>query len=129
MGGFRLNKISMLLKQFSKYFSIGVLNTVVHWISFVLAHFVFSLPQSISNTIGFIIAVIFSFFMNAKFTFNQRTSINKFLSYTIFMGLLSYLVGYVADVISLPVMITLIVFSAISLVCGFLYSKFIVFKG
>jgi MFS family permease len=37
-------------------------------------------------------------------------------------------VGWAADKSGLPPIITLITFSAISLVCGFIYSKFIVFK-
>lgn len=129
MSGFLQNKFSMLIKQFSKYFSIGILNTLVHWGSFTLTHFLFGLSQSISNTIGFIFAVIFSFFMNAKFTFEKPTSISKFASYTIFMGGLSYLIGYISDMLALPAIFTLIIFSAISLICGFFYSKFIVFKG
>lgn len=118
----------MLFKQFSKYFSIGILNTLVHWGVFSLCYFIFELNQSTSNVLGFITAVIFSFYMNAKFTFKQSASFARFISYTSFMGILSYLVGYLADTISMPALLTLLIFSAISLVCGFLYSKLIVFK-
>ncbi|EDQ9695039.1 GtrA family protein, partial [Salmonella enterica subsp. enterica serovar Dublin] len=45
-----------------------------------------------------------------------------------FMGTLSAVVGWMADQCSLPPLITLITFSAISLVCGFIYSRFIVFR-
>ncbi|WGE63109.1 GtrA family protein [Actinobacillus equuli subsp. haemolyticus] len=119
----------MLLKQFSKYFSVGVLNTLIHWVAFLLAHFIFELTQSVSNIISFTIAVTFSFFMNAKFTFGKTVSIKKFFNYTIFMGGLSYFIGHIADMLSLPAIFTLIGFSMISLICGFIYSKFIVFRG
>lgn len=117
-----------MIKQFSKYFSIGILNTLIHWATFLICYSILDFYQSISNLIGFFIAVVFSFFMNAKFTFNQRGSVGKLLSYTSFMGLLSYIVGYAADQLSLPAIATLIIFSGISLICGFLYSKYIVFK-
>jgi len=38
------------------------------------------------------------------------------------------LTGYVADVIAAPPVVTLIAFSGFSLIAGFLYSKFIVFR-
>lgn len=75
-----------MLKQFSRYFSVGILNTLIHWLVFSLCYYIFSFEQSISNLIGFVIAVIFSFFMNAKFTFNQQISSIKFISYIGFMG-------------------------------------------
>ncbi|MFZ7214436.1 GtrA family protein [[Pasteurella] aerogenes] len=118
-----------MLKQFSRYFSVGILNTLIHWLFFGLFYYILSFEQSISNLVGFIVAVIFSFFMNAKFTFKQQVSSVKFISYTGFMGILSYLTGFLADQLALPAIFTLVVFSGISLVCGFLYSKFIVFRG
>lgn len=118
----------MIIKQFSKYFSIGILNTLIHWGIFGLCYYVINGTQSLSNLMGFIVAVIFSFLMNAKFTFkNQITSI-KFINYTCFMGLLSYLIGLAADNLNFPALVTLVTFSGLSLICGFLYSKYIVFK-
>ena len=48
--------------------------------------------------------------------------------YVGFMGALSAAVGLAADKSGLAPIITLILFSAISLVFGFIYSKFIVFR-
>ncbi|MGS6422112.1 hypothetical protein ACVGW9_00005, partial [Enterobacter hormaechei] len=44
-----------------------------------------------------------------------------------FIGSLSAIVGWCADKSGMAPIITLIVFSAISLVCGFIYSKLILF--
>nr|DAV90973.1 MAG TPA: Dolichol monophosphate mannose synthase [Caudoviricetes sp.] len=52
----------------------------------------------------------------------------RYMLYVGFMGTLSATVGWAADRCALPPMITLVTFSAISLVCGFVYSKFIVFR-
>ncbi|EAN9142915.1 GtrA family protein, partial [Salmonella enterica subsp. enterica serovar Kentucky] len=42
---------------------------------------------------------------------------------------LSAVVGWTGDKCAMPPIFTLIVFSAISLICGFLYSRFIVFRN
>ncbi|OAT31350.1 bactoprenol-linked glucose translocase [Buttiauxella brennerae ATCC 51605] len=45
------------------------------------------------------------------------------------MGVLSATTGWFADACGLPALFTLIGFSVISLICGFFYSKFIVFRS
>lgn len=52
----------------------------------------------------------------------------RYMLYVGFMGSLSAAVGWAADKSGLAPIFTLILFSVISLVCGFVYSKFIVFR-
>ncbi|MDK9115897.1 GtrA family protein [Salmonella enterica subsp. enterica serovar Indiana] len=86
-------------------------------------------PPTICNSAsGFVIAVSFSFYANARFTFNASTTTLRYMMYVGFMGTLSAVVGWMADQCSLPPLVTLITFSAISLVCGFIYSRFIIFR-
>ncbi|EJK5499914.1 GtrA family protein [Citrobacter freundii] len=117
-----------MLKLFAKYTSIGVVNTLIHWVVFAICIYVLHTNQALANFSGFVIAVSFSFFANARFTFNASTTTMRYMLYVGFMGTLSAAVGWAADKSGLPPIITLITFSAISLVCGFIYSKFIVFK-
>ena len=84
--------------------------------------------QALANFAGFVVAVSFSFFANAKFTFKASTTTMRYMLYVGFMGTLSATIGWAADRCSLPPIVTLVTFSAISLVCGFVYSKFIVFR-
>lgn len=90
--------------------------------------YAFHTGQALGNLAGFIVAVSFSFFANAKFTFKATTSTMRYMLYVGFMGALSAAVGWCAEKSGLAPIITLITFSAISLVCGFIYSKFIVFR-
>ena len=92
-----------MLKLFAKYTSIGVINTLIHWVVFAVCICAFHTGQALGNFAGFVVAVSFSFFANARFTFKSSTT-------------------------TLVPIVTLILFSAISLVCGFIYSKFIVFR-
>lgn len=121
--------MNLLFKQFCGFFSIGVINTLIHWSIFFILHNGFEMPQSLSNLSAFVVAVIFSFFMNSKYTFAQKATAKRFFSFTVFMGVLSYLIGFTADKVHFPVLFTLVFFSTASLFFGFLYSKYIVFRS
>ncbi|MCU6676802.1 GtrA family protein [Leclercia tamurae] len=117
-----------MLKLFAKYASIGIINTLLHWIVFAACVYIWHTNQALANFAGFLVAVSFSFFANAKFTFGTHTTTLRYMLYVGFMGTLSLAVGWAADESGMAPIMTLVVFSAISLVCGFIYSKFIVFR-
>ncbi|WP_181317330.1 GtrA family protein [Photobacterium leiognathi] len=115
-----------MFKLFLKYASVGVINTLIHWTSFfILNEFI---SQGLSNVIAFSIAVTFSFFINSKFTFKSNVSLYRYLIYVIFLGVLAYVIGEIAENIAVNPFMTLLSFSLVSLIIGFLYSKYIVFK-
>lgn len=117
-----------MLHIFGKYVSVGVVNTALHWLCFGgLIHF-FGATQTVANIIAFCIAVTFSFFVNAKWTFKSQATSVRYFAFVAFMGAMAGITGYIADVTGAPAIITLIVFSGFSLVAGFIYSKFIVFR-
>lgn len=120
--------IFIMLKLFAKYTSVGIINTLIHWVVFAMCIYVLHTNQAMANFAGFVVAVSFSFYANAKFTFNSTTTTLRYMLYVGFMGTLSAAVGWAADMCALPPLVTLVTFSAISLVCGFIYSKFIVFR-
>ena len=112
---------------FIKYFGVGIINTIVHWgIFYILLYF--GNLQSVSNLIGFIFGVSCSYILNSIFTFKQALAGRKFLYFSCFMGGMSFIVGHVADLLDLPSLFTLVFFSAFSLVIGFLFSKYFVFR-
>ncbi|MEJ5067727.1 GtrA family protein [Enterobacter sp. MYb186] len=117
-----------MLKLFVRYTSIGVINTFMHWVVFATCIYAFHTNQALANFAGFVVAVSFSFFANARFTFEAKTTTLRYMLYVSFMGTLSAAVGWLADRCGMAPIVTLVVFSVISLVCGFIYSKFIVFR-
>ncbi|WP_343463826.1 GtrA family protein [Pantoea sp.] len=117
-----------MVKLFARYASVGVINTLIHWMVFTVLYTA-GQTQAISNFAAFCLAVTFSFFANAKWTFSAEATAMRYLLYLIFMGAMASGVGLYADRNNANPVITLIVFSAISLVCGFIYSRFVVFKG
>ncbi len=125
---FKNSLIFIMLKLFVKYSSIGIINTLIHWVVFAMCIYALHTNQAMANFAGFVVAVSFSFYANAKFTFNSATTTLRYMLYVGFMGSLSAAVGWGADLCALQPIVTLVTFSAISLVCGFVYSKFIVFR-
>jgi putative flippase GtrA len=117
-----------ILILFRKFASVGVINTIIHWTTFYLLFNLFEVSQSFSNLFAFIVAVNFSFFLNQKYTFKTYASLSRYIVFVLFMGLMSFAIGLLADRLRLPGLFTLVSFSALSLVLGFLFSHFIVFS-
>ncbi|WP_189622985.1 GtrA family protein [Pseudocitrobacter faecalis] len=117
-----------MLKLFSRYLSIGVVNTAIHWLSFAALFHFLGTSQAVSNVVAFCVAVTFSFFANAKFTFNSQATTSRYIAFVMFMSAMAMITGFIADRLNAPPILTLVAFSAFSLVAGFVYSKFIVFR-
>lgn len=117
-----------LWKGFSSYTVIGVANTLIHWQIFFMLSVAAGLRQAVSNLAAFCVAASFSFYMNALYTFDSRMSVGGYLLFMAAMGALSYGVGYAGDLWRLHGLLTVALFSALSLVLGFLFSKYVVFR-
>lgn len=112
--------------SFLKYSFIGIFNTLLHFFLFYFLVFL-SFKQALANLLAFLSAATFSYFMNAKFTFKSLYNFKKYLLFLLIMGILSFSLGFLADIFHLPALLTPIIFSALSLVLGFLLSKFFIF--
>jgi putative flippase GtrA len=117
------------LFQLFSYAVIGFLNTTVHWSIFLLLVAFGGMGQALANLVAFACAVTVSFFANAKITFRSQASLGRYLGYVLFLGATAWILGAGAERANLSPLVTLIGFSAISLVVGFLYSRFIIFSG
>ncbi|MEI2626146.1 GtrA family protein [Erwinia aphidicola] len=116
-----------MYKLFARYASVGMINTAIHWIFFIIIHWL-GANQAMSNMLAFLIAVTFSFFANARFTFKKKATSGRYFIYLAFMGAMATGIGQVSDSLNLPSIFTLVSFSAVSLITGFFYSNYIVFR-
>ncbi|BCN22969.1 GtrA family protein [Vibrio alfacsensis] len=110
--------------MFTRYTLVGIFNTAVHFITFFFL-ISFGYSQGASNLIAFSLAVSCSYIINTKITFKAKYKLMDYAIYVIFMGLLSYLIGYLGDYLMLPSVLSLITFSSMSLVIGYRFSKFL----
>ncbi|MGE1155936.1 GtrA family protein [Pseudomonas kitaguniensis] len=120
--------MSRTWKGFSSYTVIGVANTLIHWQLFFVLFAAFDVSQATSNLVSFCTAASFSFYANALYTFASPASLPSYALFMLCMGGVSLGVGALADRWQLPGIVTLVVFSLISLVCGFLVSKWVVLR-
>lgn len=113
---------------FLRYSLTGILNTSIHWTLFFLSFTLFGCSQAGSNAVAFIFAVTVSFFINARWTFSQPVSLKRYVMWISAMALMALGTGWGGDLLVLDPFVTLIVFSAISLILGFLVAKRFVFR-
>jgi putative flippase GtrA len=113
---------------FLRYVSVGLVNTLIHCGVFAVLFYCVGANQAVSNLSAFAVAVTFSFFANARFTFSADATAVRYFLYVAFMGLLAVTFGLLADRWALPPLLMLALFASFSLVCGFIYSRFVVFS-
>ena len=116
------------LKQFLTYATIGVVNTGIHWSAFACFYSFLDCAQSTSNLLGFMIAVTFSYVMNAKFTFKKEQNLPGYIKMVAVMASITWGIGWCADQSVWYPLITLVLSSATSLVLGFILTKLLVFR-
>lgn len=115
------------MKQFVVYCIIGIFNTIIHGVTFYISFSILDI-QSISNLMGFIVAVSFSYLANATFNFKKEASVSSFLKMTFSLGLLAFLLGIMSDYCTISPIFTFLGTVVLSTVIGFILTKFYVFK-
>lgn len=113
--------------MFTRYALIGIVNTAVHFATYFTL-ITYGLNQSSSNVLAFSVAVTGSYLLNAKFTFQAKYKPKEYSLYVFFMGILSYSIGYIGDHLALPSILSLLTFSALSLLIGYKFSKLLFLK-
>jgi len=117
------------LNGFASYCSVGLANTALHAAVFLFFNRMLGINQTWSNLAGFLSAVSLSYWLNARFTFDSERSWRRYLLYSSLMASLSLGTGLAGDVFAWPPVSTLLLFSAISLCCGYYVSRRLVFPG
>ncbi|MBU9808785.1 GtrA family protein, partial [Rahnella sp. SL6] len=72
-----------MLKLFTRYSSVGVINTLIHWLVFA-GLYACGTRQSLANILAFAVAVTFSFFVNARWTFKAEATTRRYMFYVLF---------------------------------------------
>lgn len=83
---------------FLRYLCVGVINTLVGLTSILILFNIFHLNYWIATSIGNIIGIIVSFFLNKRYTFKyngvKAQSLFKFLLVSLISYIISYSLGY-----------------------------------
>lgn len=124
------NRVFYKYKELILYGVFGILTVIVNIISFKLL-LILNIPLLYSNTIAFFIAVVFAYYTNTKFVFNDNFTKKNFISFmsmrisTLFIDNIGlyYLVS-----ISIDELIAKSIINIIIILINYICSKFIIFK-
>ena len=124
------NRVFYKYKELILYGVFGVLTVIVNIISFKLL-LILNIPLLYSNTIAFFIAVVFAYYTNTKFVFNDNFTKKNFISFmsmrisTLFIDNIGlyYLVS-----ISVDELIAKSIINIIIILINYICSKFIIYK-
>ncbi|OUI78893.1 polysaccharide synthesis protein GtrA [Commensalibacter intestini] len=79
---------------FSKYIMVGAANTLLTMlVIFALMHS--GVNMYVSNALGYVVGIVFSFILNSLFTFSAKLSFEKLIKFLI-VCLISYLINLIA---------------------------------
>ena len=117
-------------KELILYGVFGILTVIVNIISFKLL-LILNIPLLYANTIAFFIAVVFAYYTNTKFVFNDTFTKKNFISFmsmrisTLFIDNIGlyYLVS-----ISVDELIAKSIINIIIILINYICSKFIIYK-
>lgn len=124
------NRVFYKYKELILYGVFGILTVIVNIISFKLL-LILNIPLLYSNTIAFFIAVVFAYYTNTKFVFNDTFTKKNFISFmsmrisTLFIDNIGlyYLVS-----ISVDELIAKSIINIIIILINYICSKFIIYK-
>lgn len=108
---------------------IGVINALIHWQFFFVLTIAADLSQAISNLVAFCVAVTFSFYAHALYTFESKAMVFGYLLFSAGMGVVSYGVGRIADLWQVHGLVTVTSSWLLYLIGEFIFSRFVVFRG
>ena len=121
------------LSRFIKFGLVGVLNTIINWILFILLNSM-GVYYIISNIIAYSISTLNSYLWNSKWVFkytgdNVNQTTFKFLTLNIIGLVLNTIILFLlVDIIKLPKIIALIIATGVVMILNYFINKLWVFK-
>ena len=133
----RIKEIYIQYREAISYLFFGVLTTAVDFITDIVLTRFFSVGEGLANVIAQIVAILFAFFTNKLFVFEDRSmklqalavQFFKFASLRLVTLILNSAMFFVMiDVLQINDIITKVIVSVIVIILNYIFSKLIVFK-
>lgn len=121
------------LSRFIKFGLVGLLNTIINWILFILLNSM-GVYYIISNIIAYSISTLNSYLWNSKWVFkytgdNVNQTTFKFITLNIIGLVLNTIILFLlVDIIKLPKIIALIIATGVVMILNYFINKLWVFK-
>lgn len=91
---------SAKIKEFLRYTVVGCINTLIYYISYLVFMNIFNFSYRISFVAGYVISIIFSYFLNTYFTYKEKPSLKKFLIFP-----LTYIPNFIIQYIGMILLV------------------------
>lgn len=128
-----MKNLKIILKQFTKFGIVGIINTISSGIFYYIIIF-FKINYILATTIAYILSSIIGFILNKNWVFNAKSKENKsFLKYIIIYGS-SYLLNIglmytLVDIIGISEKISPLLVLLITIPYNYLFSRYWIFKN
>lgn len=128
-----MSNLMVTIKQFIKFGLVGISNTLISLGTYYLLYFL-GVNYLISNTVGFVVSVLNSYYWNNKYVFKKtqkghlKPLIKTFLSYGSTFLLSTVLLFIMVQYFGVSEIIAPIVTLVITIPLNFLMNKFWAFK-
>lgn len=117
------------MKGFPALTVIGIADALIHWQIFFVLCSAIGLTQAASNFGAFCVAAAFSFYVNLLYTFDSKTWVLGYVLFIALMGGTSFGIGAIADTRDWGGLLTVTVFTALDLMLGYYFFRFVLFRG
>ena len=119
-----------IYKQILLFLVVGIMATVIDWVTYYFLCNVFSLSPYISNILSFSISVLFNYMASAKWVFDfKKGSFMTFIIYSIIGLLLTELLLFIfIELLNLNKMLSKILATIITMIFNFLTRKLLMEK-
>ena len=133
----KLKRLWEKYKEIINYFIIGILTTLLNYISFAVLVYGLKLEMHLSNIIAWLIGVIFAYFTNKLFVFESKSFktkvlLKEILSFgvaRVFSLLLEELILFIfVNRLGMEKLIIKLFANIIVVIVNYILSKFIIFK-
>jgi cell wall teichoic acid glycosylation protein gtcA len=135
-----LDKISYYIKKYEGvilYLIFGILTTLVNFAAYHICYTKLQFPNLVSNTIAWILSVLFAFITNKIWVFKSKSfglsklaqELFAFVTARLFTGFLDTAIMFVGvDVLKQNWIIAKIVSSVVVVILNYIFSKLFVFR-
>ena len=136
-------KLYTRYKEIITYILFGIATTAINWMCYSILVKYFSIQFTISNSIAWIISVLFAYVTNKMFVFGNDLWEKKILLKEIILFISTRFISGVFEIVSLPILYNLgvdqslfgvkgflakIIVSVIVVILNYIFSKLIIFK-
>ena len=132
-----IKRLFLKYKKIIMYGIFGVLTTILNIVTYWLCYDILHIPNLISNTIAWVVAIAVAFITNKLWVFDSKDTkketvlaeLTKFIIARVATGVIDLVIMFVSvDVMQLPAVIFKVIANVIVIILNYILSNILIFK-